>query len=336
MDKISLHIEYLLLKHDCVIIPGVGAFIKTHREAYIDRESGMLYPMGTEIHFNADIAEDDGLIANSYSRKYNISFSEARTMVKAEAGAMRDFLKQDSEITLGNLGILRAGDDMTLSFHPFLRLSSNSSRLGILPVRIPALHSIDSAGPRIEKPMTETYEESINKKCRKHKELDFERNYYIPVNKIFAKTAACLLLVIIAALSLFFPNTERVREDRASVVPVDTLIEKVVTKSTSASADKNQDVSASATETTDNASVPETKRYKLIVGTFSSESEAESYIESMKGCGYDLHNNPSGKLHRVSACSSDDASELYSLLNTKDFQKTFSESWVWQDKSACK
>lgn len=336
MDRISLHIEYLLLKHDCVIIPGVGAFIKTHRGAYIDRESGMLYPMGTEIHFNADIAEDDGLIANSYSRKYNIGFSEARTMVKAEAASMRDLLQQDSEITLGNLGILRTGEDMTLSFHPFLRLSSNSSRLGRLPVRIPGLSTMGSVHPEIEKPLTETSEESIDKNCRKHKELDFDRNYYIPVNKIFAKTAACLLLFVIAALTLFFPNTERVREDRASVVPVDTLIEKVVTKATSASADREQEISASTTEATDKTSVSETKQYKLIVGTFSSESEAESYIESMKGCGYDLHNNPSGKLHRVSACSSDDASELYSLLNTKDFQKTFSQSWVWQDKSVGK
>ncbi|MDE6547663.1 MAG: SPOR domain-containing protein, partial [Muribaculaceae bacterium] len=44
MDILPLHIEYLLTRHDCVIVPGIGAFIATETEAFIDLENGVIRP----------------------------------------------------------------------------------------------------------------------------------------------------------------------------------------------------------------------------------------------------------------------------------------------------
>ena len=33
------HIEYLMLSHDCVVVPGFGAFIAQHNESIIPSEN---------------------------------------------------------------------------------------------------------------------------------------------------------------------------------------------------------------------------------------------------------------------------------------------------------
>ena len=39
MERLSIHIEYLLLRHDCVVVPGFGAFINARSEARVSTRS---------------------------------------------------------------------------------------------------------------------------------------------------------------------------------------------------------------------------------------------------------------------------------------------------------
>ena len=43
MNNLFKHIEYLLLRNDCVIVPGFGAFIATNLPARIDYEKERFY-----------------------------------------------------------------------------------------------------------------------------------------------------------------------------------------------------------------------------------------------------------------------------------------------------
>ncbi len=300
--------------------------LRRYKKAIYDEEREIIYPMRSEIHFNADITDDDGLLANSFCRKYGLSFSEASSTVKSQAVALRENLYQDGEITLGNLGILRVGGERNISFLPFSRKSDLSSRLGFLPI------SMNNAA-NLSLGTTETipYSDNIRDK-KKNNCLDFEKNYYIPINKIFAKTAATFILIIIVALSLIFPTSDRMKEDRASVVPVDTLIKEVV-RNTTEHGSKTDSIKLQQSVTEKEMPTLNSKgAYKLVVGTFTNEKEASKYIELMKGAGYELIDNPSGKMHRVSAYASDNSSELYAILNSKEFSQTFSQAWIWQDK----
>lgn len=78
MERLSIHIEYLLLRHDCVVVPGFGAFINARSEARVDSESGQVYPMMREVRFNSALVHDDGLLAGSFARKYRVPFAEGR------------------------------------------------------------------------------------------------------------------------------------------------------------------------------------------------------------------------------------------------------------------
>lgn len=44
MNPFFQHIEFLLLRHDCVVIPGLGAFIVNMVPAHIDYEKGWSLP----------------------------------------------------------------------------------------------------------------------------------------------------------------------------------------------------------------------------------------------------------------------------------------------------
>lgn len=86
-DNLSLHITTLLRRNDCVVVPGVGAFVATHRQATV--ADGVLTAPVREVSFNPALTYDDGLIASSVSRRLKISFEQARERVAAESALDR-------------------------------------------------------------------------------------------------------------------------------------------------------------------------------------------------------------------------------------------------------
>ena len=108
MERLSIHIEYLLLRHDCVVVPGFGAFINARSEARVDSESGQVYPMMREVRFNSALVHDDGLLAGSFARKYRVPFAEGREMLRKSIESLRRTMASDGEVTIGRLGIRHA------------------------------------------------------------------------------------------------------------------------------------------------------------------------------------------------------------------------------------
>lgn len=131
MNDLALHIEYLLLTHDCVIVPGLGAFLAHSGGAHADSETGVIYPPSRSLGFNADLTHNDGLLAGSVARRERISIDAALAEVER---AVASFLRQLAEarcLPVGEIGELSiAPDGGTLLFTP-----SPAS----LPVTLPTL-----------------------------------------------------------------------------------------------------------------------------------------------------------------------------------------------------
>ena len=103
MNNLFKHIEYLLLRNDCVIVPGFGAFIATNLPARIDYEKGEILPPVRQVMFNQAVSMEDGLLANSYVRKSGVSFDDARQIIAREVGILKSFLAEKRVIQVGNL-----------------------------------------------------------------------------------------------------------------------------------------------------------------------------------------------------------------------------------------
>lgn len=313
-------------------MPGIGAFIVARYPAYFDNAARRWYPMRKEIRFNASINNDDGLLANSYSRKYSLSFNQGRQLLDSDLRAMKELLEREGEVSIGRLGSLGAGDD-TFVFSPFRKSTAENTNIGYIIV------------PAIREEFKTDRNQDMNEEDKEMtKRFDTDRNYYLPINKKGLKIAASLIVVFLAALAIILPTPNHVMEDKASVVPIveirrNNATEEVSGSTSSASEDemKQEEVTLVA-DNADALDVPEVSEvsdcenateYYLIVGTFRTAGEAEKFISYNKGKGYDLQTVGTKTLQRVSAKSSTDRQQLVDLLNSPEFKIRFSEAWIW-------
>lgn len=109
MQELILHIDYLLRRHDCVIVPGIGAFIASVRGASISAD-GLLTPPARILVFNPAVSHNDGLLAASYSRRLRCNADSASRRLATDIDALRQALEAGQDIAIGKRGTLSCTD----------------------------------------------------------------------------------------------------------------------------------------------------------------------------------------------------------------------------------
>lgn len=311
MRELWLHIEYLLRQTDCVIIPGLGAMIAVSESARIDEETMTLIPPRRRISFNSTLKEDDGLLAHSVARREGISFEEGRIRAKAMTDDFIRTLRCAGESEAGTFGRFALTDGGTLLFRLRYGVTELSDVTGT-----PELCLSDSAVAMSES-MTEEMEE------RKRARRDDGR-YHFSISRRALGIAASISVILIIGLSIIFsvPETGIWKEDKASVLPVESIAREVSRISYNAVAETEK---RDTQDVTDEGPV-----HYLIVGTFSSEKEASDFIAQR---GEETGNleivKGKGKVWRVSAECSYDRSEVQKMLNSPDFRERWQSGWIW-------
>lgn len=319
MKSIILHIEYLLQSHDCVILPGFGAFIVEHIPAHLNEEEGVFYPPFSEVSMNTAISHDDGVLATSISRAEKIKFEEARAEMQKMIATMHQRLQNDCELSLGSIGMIKIGEENTLQFIPRTSGVSNAANRGFRPVK---LLPDNMSAEQLEKSGSQN--EAISDPDIEYRPFS-SKNYYIPINKIFAKTVASLVVVLAIAMTFLIPGRQ-LNENivPASMNPIENLI-------------VNQE--ENLVETPEVAPAPEEvfseengleKNY-LIVATFHTDNEADNFIDSRSGGQFKLSKIKGKNVWRVSA-GKGDLTSLRNMLNSSEFRAAFSEAWIWSDQ----
>lgn len=115
---ITDHIQYLLTRHDCVVVAGLGAFVVQRVPASLSADGRMLMPPYRMVVFNNNISHDDGMLAGSIARREGISYEQARQMVADEVGLMRTRIAAESKLELDRVGVLRLSSGNALEFTP--------------------------------------------------------------------------------------------------------------------------------------------------------------------------------------------------------------------------
>ncbi|MGN6647383.1 MAG: hypothetical protein ACTHJT_12735 [Cytophaga sp.] len=81
MKNIESYISELVGNHDCVIVPGFGAFIAQPTSADIHPITHKFTAPGRTLGFNAQIKVNDGLLASEISVNEKISFNDANALI---------------------------------------------------------------------------------------------------------------------------------------------------------------------------------------------------------------------------------------------------------------
>lgn len=118
MNHVIRHIEYLVQRHDCVVLPKWGAFIAHYQPACYDEALDVMYPPLREVSFSSSVGYDDGLLASSIARRESVAFSRAAQIVEEELSSMKHQLSLDGEISLGKVGRFIKQDEVSVIFEP--------------------------------------------------------------------------------------------------------------------------------------------------------------------------------------------------------------------------
>ncbi len=115
---LTRHIEILLLSNDCVVVPGLGAFLTHYVPARYDDIDGSFIPPMRTVGFNQRIQESDMLLAQSYVEAFDISYPEAVRRVEDDVEALRRQLEEKGQYQMHGIGTLSLNADGNVEFEP--------------------------------------------------------------------------------------------------------------------------------------------------------------------------------------------------------------------------
>lgn len=143
--ELRRHIEILLLRNDCVIVPHLGGFMAHHRPARYDEADHMFIPPLRTLGFNPQLTMSDSLLAQSYVDTYDLSFPEAVKRVEHEVQLLKERLEADGKVELPDLGTLRLSSSGRYEFEPCLSGILSPRLYGLGAFEMPPLAAHNNA-----------------------------------------------------------------------------------------------------------------------------------------------------------------------------------------------
>lgn len=358
MNNLSRHIEYLLLTHNCVVVPQFGAFVTRMNEASRTETENLFFPPKRVVRFNPDVLEDDGLLVGVLSALHQCPIGEAKRMAQAMVLDLRQQLLADGQVDFGSIGVFTQDEDGHVTFEP--------CEAGTVT---PSLYGLD---PFMMAKITTVQRQSSNK-GKRHRSLeqraaDQESHITIRISRRSLRyamlSAAAIVVCVLFAIPLDFMKTGNA--EQASIVPTNVVEQAtkapaqktVKEKSVAVTAQPAQPILAEpkAAETVvaePKAAEPkvaeskavETKAvepkvvepkaeaaqgYCIVLASNVSKKNADRYLSDLQARGYDkaaIHDN--GKMLRVvitGFTNETDANNYNSELHHKS--REFASTWV--------
>lgn len=201
MNHVIRHIEYLVHRHDCVVLPKWGAFIAGYQPACYDEALGLMYPPTRELSFSASVDYNDGLLASSIARKEGVPFAQAQRIVDEELNSMKHQLSLDGELSLGRVGRFIRQDEVSVIFEP----AKEQARIGSAGFEAFAIKPL----------LNKVREEAISAG-----RIDAPRRGRLSrIGLRAVKAAAAVALAVGISVALLRPSFNR-NDDMASIAPV--------------------------------------------------------------------------------------------------------------------
>ncbi|MFV5694155.1 SPOR domain-containing protein [Flavobacterium sp. LB3P122] len=131
--KIELYIAQLLYRYQCVTVPGFGAFLTQIQSAQLNESTNSFSPPKKMISFNANLKNNDGLLANHIAQIEKTSYEYAVSAVQYEVFTWKKALEENNIFSLKNIGDLCLNSDNNLVFTPYDQTNYLASSFGLAP-----------------------------------------------------------------------------------------------------------------------------------------------------------------------------------------------------------
>ncbi len=347
MIELERHIEILLLRHDCVIVPDFGGFMTHHVEARYDEEEQLFLPPVRTIGFNPQLKMNDSLLVQSYIEVYDISYPEALRRIEEEVNEIRQRLSNEGSCEFRNIGTLYMSDEDIYTFEP--------CEAGILTPSLYGLGSFEMAPldakmhvvsenallaeekTHVEEKNTTTVGESKANSILMDDDDEEEDSKFIRVRVSVLRNlaAACIAIIVffVASTPLGNTTTQVVKSSIDTgvlhkLMPKEVMERKVVSLPQQPSPSKVTPVNVTSQVDT----VPETF-FCIVMASKVTKRNASLYVEELQHKGYEKSEVLIGHgATKVIYGNYPNEREAYNALRSLNGKKEFADGWVLKVK----
>lgn len=305
-NRIFEHIEFLLPKHNCVIVPDLGGFI-VNVEPATRRNDGSIGAPKYSIVFNKDLKYNDGLLASSIQSVKNISYSNACNIIAESVKHIKQTLLQDKPLLCGKIGVLQLDGDNNITFtgntmlvHPQL--------YGLGTMHLSFIDALENNNTRKEKYTKVKYKVAS-----------------------MAAVAAALFLFVMPAGKIGNSDHSTIQQagfinsvKRSFIPPVETInVNNEISGNTEAINEEETVLSKPA------------RTYYIIVGGEESEKRAQRLLEKFQSQGLEnaaIVKSPT--LYRIYIASYSDKSEAERFLDIFRLENPkYATAWLYSQRN---
>ena len=312
-SRLAEQISYLLLRHEYVVVPQLGGFIREQLPASYDRVKHLAYPPSAELHFNSEMTHSDGLLEERYALLLGLSLRRARLVLEEEVSQLRHQLIQQGSFHLAGIGEIRLTREGQLTFSPDASAPATSaSAYGYAPLSLPTLPQADRA------PRPSSYD-----------------SRYISLR--LSKRALGYAAVIVIALLALLPWGNKVETEQhyqAGFTPSTEVARQLFGDAPKKAEPTAQE--ATPKQGTIQWSTEQDGRYYIIIATERTEERINTYASQTRStlpeATLTALRSPRGRTIRLALTSFDTSAEAYTYLNklVKEYP-THRSAWVFHN-----
>lgn len=264
MFSVIEHIEYLVTLHDCVVVPGWGAFIANYSASSYDAEAGMMSRPRRSIGFNASVSHNDGLLAQSLVRREGINYNEAMKFIADSVTTFRQQLAMDCEVSMGRLGYFRRNEGRFIEFVPFYHSDGTDQFFGLNDMEIKDVTTLEQDVALAD----ETAAAIVPK----------ERNLFLrKATRIAASVAVLIGLGVVLTTPMI---VNRDHQNLASMAPAVSAPKAQQLNVTVEQGVSSQSISTVKTQPRIASVGNESGRYYMVIATLRNQQELDAFKNS--------------------------------------------------------
>lgn len=315
-SRLAEQISYLLLRHEYVVVPQLGGFIREKLPASYDRSKHLAYPPSSELHFNSEMTHSDGLLEERYALLLGLSLRRARLVLEEEVSQLRHQLIQQGTYHLSGIGELQLSREGHLSFTPdSAALATSASAYGYAPLSLPALPQATSGRQALSGEQDSRY---ISLRLPKR-----------------ALGYAAAVVIAILALLPWGNKVETEQHYQAGFTPSVEVARQLFGEEKKV-ADASSEATAKDEQSNLRWSTEQDGRYYIIIATERTEERIQTYVEqartTLPEASLTALRSPRGRTIRLALTSFDSSAEAYAYLNelVKE-HPTHRSAWVFHN-----
>jgi hypothetical protein len=139
---LATYISDLLYRYECVIVPNFGGFVSNIISAKVNHFTHTFYAPSKQLTFNANLQNNDGLLANYIASSENISFPKALEYIYKEVESWEKVLENE-ELAIENIGTFTINANGNYIFEPANTTNYLTASFGLSSYNSPAIKRIE-------------------------------------------------------------------------------------------------------------------------------------------------------------------------------------------------